>query len=83
MVIDRNETRLCALGQLKAFLEGTGEVEFQHGGRRGALRAHPGGAPALYLLSAQAGIEEHRAPQPDSRPGYLRIDASTRAMRAG
>ena len=29
MVIDMNETRLCALGQLKAFLEGTGEVRFQ------------------------------------------------------
>jgi hypothetical protein len=25
----RHETRLCALGQLKAFLEGTWEVEFQ------------------------------------------------------
>ena len=24
-----NETRLCALGQLKAFLEGTGEIRFQ------------------------------------------------------
>ena len=29
MVIDMNETRLCALEQLKAFLEGTGEVRFQ------------------------------------------------------
>ena len=29
MVIDMNETRLCALGQLKAFLEGTGEIRFQ------------------------------------------------------
>jgi hypothetical protein len=29
MVIDMNETRLCALEQLRAFLEGTGEVRFQ------------------------------------------------------
>jgi hypothetical protein len=29
MVIDMNETRVCALGQLKAFLEGTGEIRFQ------------------------------------------------------
>ena len=29
MVIDMNETRLCVLEQLRAFLEGTGEVEFQ------------------------------------------------------
>ena len=28
-MIDMNETRLCALGQLKAFLEGTGEIRFQ------------------------------------------------------
>jgi hypothetical protein len=28
MVIDINETRLCALEQLRAFLEGTGEVRF-------------------------------------------------------
>jgi hypothetical protein len=29
MVIDMNETRVCALWQLKAFLEGTGEVRFR------------------------------------------------------
>jgi hypothetical protein len=29
MVIDMNETRLCALEQLRAFLEGTGKVRFQ------------------------------------------------------
>ena len=29
MVIDMNETRLCTLGQIQAFLEGTGEVGFQ------------------------------------------------------
>ena len=28
-MIDMNETRLCALEQLRAFLEGTGEVRFQ------------------------------------------------------
>ena len=28
-MIDMNETRVCALGQLKAFLEGTGEIRFQ------------------------------------------------------
>ena len=28
-MIDMNETRLCALEQLKAFLEGTGEIRFQ------------------------------------------------------
>ena len=35
-----NETRLCALEQLRAFLEGTGEVRFQSGGDdEGATRA--------------------------------------------
>lgn len=29
MVIEMNETRLCTLGQIQAFLEGTGEVGFQ------------------------------------------------------
>jgi hypothetical protein len=29
MVIDMNETRLCTLEQIQAFLEGTGEVGFQ------------------------------------------------------
>jgi hypothetical protein len=28
-MIDMNETRLCALEQLRAFLEGTGKVRFQ------------------------------------------------------
>ena len=28
MVMDVNQTRLCALGQLKALVEGTGEVAF-------------------------------------------------------
>ena len=53
MVIDMNETPLCALEQLKAFLQGTG------GGRapalRRALRTPPGGAQALWLCKAQAG----------------------------
>jgi transposase InsO family protein len=43
MVIDMNETRLCTLGQLKAFLEGTGEVGFQpiggDAGRYGHIQA--------------------------------------------
>ena len=29
MVIDMNETRLCALEQLKAFVEATGGIRFQ------------------------------------------------------
>ena len=43
MVIDMNETRLCTLGQIQAFLEGTGEVGFQpmggDEGRYGHLQA--------------------------------------------
>ncbi|MGH8583035.1 MAG: hypothetical protein ACREWG_09670 [Gammaproteobacteria bacterium] len=40
MVIDMNETRLCALEQLKAFLEGTTDVGFQPAGDDAGRYAH-------------------------------------------
>jgi hypothetical protein len=51
MVIDMNETRVCALGQLKAFLEGTGEIRFQSvgddEGRYSHIQAVPSALPTL------------------------------------
>ncbi len=46
MEIDRNVTGLRALGQIEAFLEGTGEVRFQSVGDDEGRRHRDRGAPS-------------------------------------
>ena len=48
-----NETRRCALEQLRALLEGTGESGSSPSGTEEALLAPPSGAQALYLMQAR------------------------------
>jgi hypothetical protein len=48
MVIDMNDTQLCSLEQLKAFLDGTAGIQFRpFKGDDALLCAHQGGAEAL------------------------------------
>ncbi|MDQ3776543.1 MAG: hypothetical protein M3461_20395 [Pseudomonadota bacterium] len=62
MVIDRNETRVCALEQLRAFLKGTGGVRLQsvgdEEGRCSHLQAVLKRFTSLDLPSGQARTDK-------------------------
>ena len=72
-VIDMNETRLCTLGQPKAFLEGTGQVDVQpvggDEGRYGDIKVAPRDSrPRTRLSLVASRIHHPTAPTPARNP---------------